>query len=230
MEMSQVFAAALRERFDRTVAARVIEHLLRVRRRAAAARRRCGRCAARPALTAVGHDLHVRWSPSRSTTQRERRFRDARGSRRRKLSQVVDRACRPARTTRSPGASPARSAAPPATICADHRLERRPVEPQPDALERVGLHVVGRKAAQIERARRRDCRASVCTSRRSASRCSAACSTRQRSSCQVVIGVAVDRADRVARMQARLRGDACRRPARRGSGRASGRPYMKRPA
>jgi hypothetical protein len=34
---------------------------------------------------------------------------------------------------------------------ADHRLERRAIEAQPDPLQRVGLDLVGRVAAQVER-------------------------------------------------------------------------------
>ena len=52
-------------------------------------------------------------------------------------------------TTRSPGEAGAlRRAA--AHYLANHGIEWRTVQPQPDALERVGLHIVRRKRAQVE--------------------------------------------------------------------------------
>ena len=144
-------------------------------------------------------------------------------------SQVCDRAAvgvEHAVAGRRPGAL-GRAAA---TIWPMHRLERRPVQTQADALEHVAFDFVGGIAAQVERVRRRCGRARSSVSRRSACRCSARL---QHSPAQVLPGrdrLAVDRAHRVAGVQAAPRRQALPAGGAPSTGRASGRPYMNRPA
>ena len=142
--MSQVLATALPQALERPVL-HADQHLAR---RATAEPRR-GADAADALLAAlatrVGSDLDARSARRRA---RPRAQAACPGSARIAATSASQDATGLPSTasTRSPAASPARSAAPPATTLPDHRVERRPVEPQADALERVALDLVGREA------------------------------------------------------------------------------------
>ena len=222
--MSPVFSTRLPQAFADAVL-HADQHLVGVRCR------HCGAAPMRPSALAAGADRrghHLARSGARLRARRSDRAacRASPAPRPPALPRIRP-ACRPRRRCgrRAPGRR-ARGAA--AHHLSDDRFERRPVEPQPDLFEGVGLDVVGRERAQVEERVSR-WPFSVSTSRRTGLRCSADCSTRQRSSCQVPI-VSPSTA-RTVSPRARPAAAATEASGRRAEHRTRLRqPYMKSPA
>ena len=161
-------------------------------------------------------------APSRSTTSRSA----APGRARTACDQLLPgrrRACRRPRSRGRPRASPR---APPRRRRPRWPItgaQRRPVQPQPDAFERVALDFVGRES-RAGRARASRCGRARRRLRGAAPRAAArACSTRQRRSCQVATG-----SPSIARTVSPARSPAARAtvPA---SGAAEDRPRLRQP-
>jgi hypothetical protein len=122
---------------------------------------------------------------------------------------------------------PARSAAPPATTRPNHRIERRPVQPQADALQRIALDSsegsaqVEHDASRCRRARPRPRSAALSSAVRPAARASAGPARSRSALLDRAHGVAGGKARRMRRRAAPA---GARAPA------GSGIPCMYRPA